>query len=61
MTVPVMVRRSTLHTGFPSLIYYDCKLISFNSGKGHYSKAVAQQARLSLFIPVSDDFKAEDC
>ncbi len=31
------------------------------SGKGHYSKAVSKKARHSLFIPVTDEFKTEDC
>ena len=30
------------------------------TGKGHFSRAVGGRTRHSIFIPVSDDFKAED-
>jgi hypothetical protein len=31
------------------------------TGKGHYSKSVDGKPRHSIFIPVPDDFIAQDC
>jgi hypothetical protein len=31
------------------------------SGKGHYSRSVDGRPRHSIFIPIPDDFVAQDC
>ena len=37
-----------------------CTYPQHPTGKGHFSRAVGGRTRHSIFIPVSDDFKAED-
>ena len=35
--------------------------IPLHTGKGHYSRSVDNKPRNSIFIPVPDDFVAQDC
>ena len=36
-------------------------MICFSPGKGHFSRSVDNQPRNSIFIPVPNDFVAQDC
>lgn len=49
-------RKLIIYCQLQCIIYHPC-----STGKGHYSRAVADQPRHSLFLPVGDEFKAEDC